>query len=110
MKIKRGDEVIVISGANKGKKGRVMNVLPKKDKVVIEKVNIKTRHIKKTPERSGERIKFEAPIHVSNVMLVCPHSSKPTRVGYERPKDGKKYRISKKSGKSIDSAFKKSSK
>lgn len=102
MKTKIGDEVMVTAGVYKGKKGKVLNVINKKDKVVVEKVNLRTRHIKKTPQRAGERIQFEAPIQVSNVKVVCPNCSKATRVGYEVPKTGKKYRICKKCGRSLE--------
>lgn len=96
MKIKLNDQVVVISGKDKGKKGKIMKVMSNKEKVVVEKVNIRTKHIKKRSDKPGEKIQFEAPVHVSNVMVVCPRCSKKTRVGYKKPEKGKKQRICKK--------------
>ena len=101
MFIKKGDKVVVITGKDKGKVGIVKKALPKKDQVVVEGVNIVKKHTKSSQDApQGGRIEFEAPIHVSNVMLQDPETKKPTRVGFEI-KDGKKDRISKKSGKQI---------
>ncbi|KXB56648.1 50S ribosomal protein L24 [Gemelliphila asaccharolytica] len=101
MFIKKGDKVVVITGKDKGKVGIVKKALPKKDQVVVEGVNIVKKHTKSSQDApQGGRIEFEAPIHVSNVMLQDPETKKPTRVGFEI-KDGKKVRISKKSGKQI---------
>ncbi len=101
MFIKKGDKVVVITGKDKGKVGIVKKALPKKDQVVVEGVNIVKKHTKSSQDApQGGRIEFEAPIHVSNVMLQDPGTKKPTRVGFEI-KDGKKVRISKKSGKQI---------
>ena len=101
MFIKKGDKVVVMTGKDKGKVGIVKKALPKKDQVVVEGVNIVKKHTKSSQDApQGGRIEFEAPIHVSNVMLQDPETKKPTRVGFEI-KDGKKVRISKKSGKQI---------
>ena len=101
MFIKKGDKVVVITGKDKGKVGIVKIALPKKDQVVVEGVNIVKKHTKSSQDApQGGRIEFEATIHVSNVMLQDPEKKKPTRVGFEI-KDGKKVRISKKSGKQI---------
>ncbi|MBF0709917.1 MULTISPECIES: 50S ribosomal protein L24 [unclassified Gemella] len=101
MFIKKGDKVVVITGKDKGKVGIVKEALPKEDRVVVEGVNIVKKHTKSSQEApQGGRIEFEAPVHVSNVMLQDPETGKPTRVGFE-VKDGKKVRISKKSGKEI---------
>ena len=101
MFVKKGDKVVVITGKDKGKVGIVKKALPKKDQVVVEGVNIVKKHTKSSQDApQGGRIEFEAPIHVSNVMLQDPETKKPTRVGFEI-KDGKKVRISKKSGKQI---------
>lgn len=97
MKIKRGDNIIVISGKDKGKTGKVQKVLYKSDGLVVEGVNIKKKHQK--PKRSGQKgqiIEFTAPVHVSNVMLVDPKTGTGTRVGFTIQK-GKKVRIAKKS-------------
>ncbi len=103
MKIKTGDTVKIIAGKDKGKTGKVIQCFPKLNKVVVEGCNILVKHLK--PQRQGEkgqRIEFAAPIHVSNVMLICPHTKKPTRVGYKILEGGVKKRFSKKSGEIID--------
>lgn len=97
MKIITADTVIVIAGKDKGKTGKVTRALPKTGKVVVEKVNIVTKHIKKRSEGGeGQKIHFEKPIDVSNVKLVCPNCKKPARVGYTKLKNGKKARVCKK--------------
>ena len=96
MKIKLNDNVAILAGKDKGKKGHVLKVLVKQQAVVVEKVNIRTKHIKKRENKPGEIIKFEAPIHVSNVMLICPRCSKAVRVGYKKLENKKKQRICKK--------------
>jgi len=97
MKIKTGDTVVVIAGKHKNKTGKVMRVLPKTDRIVVESVNTVTRHVKKTKERAGQKVTFEAPFQASNVMLVDPKTKKPTRIGYQVDSKGKKTRIAKKS-------------
>ncbi len=101
MKIIKGDLVQVISGKDKGKQGEVIKALPAKSKIVVKGVNYVVRHKKETGQKDkpGGRIKTESPIHVSNVMLVCPEKGLPTRVGYEvDKKTNKKFRIGKKTG------------
>ncbi len=104
MKIRKNDEVIVISGTNKGQTGRVLSVNPKAQTVTIDKINIKKKHVKPSQTNPDGGIQeFEAPIHISNVAIsVKAGKSKasPSRVGYE-VKDGKKIRIAKKTGKAI---------
>ena len=101
MKIKKDDIVKVIAGKDKGKTGKVLRTIPKKDLVVVEKVNIVTKHIKpRGPQNPGGIEKMEAPIHVSNVMPLDPETGKGTRVRFEM-KDGKKVRVAVKSGKEI---------
>lgn len=103
MKIKQGDKIMVTSGKYKGKTGTVMRTYEKRQKVTVEKINILTRHIKKTSSGPGQRLQYEAPFSISNVMLICPSCSKVTRVGYKvTEKD--KLRICKKCGKSVDQA------
>ncbi len=102
MKLKLGDQVVVIAGKDKGKTGKITKILRKLDKVVVEKVNMRTKHIKKTAQRAGEKIQFEAPIHASNVMFIDPKTSKRTRLGYRKLENGKKERITKKSQVGID--------
>jgi large subunit ribosomal protein L24 len=104
MKIKKNDRVMVISGRDKGKSGRVIEVLKTKNKVIVEGVGI----IKKAtrPNRqagiAGGIVEKEAAIQASNVMLIDPGTGKPTRVGYQVLSDGKKVRISRKTGAVID--------
>lgn len=101
MKLKTGDKVMVIAGANKGKEGKIISVLG--DKVVVEGVNVKKKHLKpKYNGGNGEIREVEAPIHISNVMLIDPKTKKPSRIKFEFDKDGKKIRISKKSNEKID--------
>ena len=102
MSIKTGDTVVVLSGKDKGKQGKVLSVMPKDRKVIVEKVNIVSRHTK--PRREGEEggiIKREAPIYACKVMRVCPKCNKPTRPASKVQADGKKVRICKKCGAEI---------
>lgn len=100
IKVKKGDTVEVISGNDRGLRGRVLRVIPKEQRVVIAGVNIVRKH--QRPVRAGRRevqpgvIEFEAPVHVSNVMLVCPNCGERTRVGFESQDDGGKVRVCKK--------------
>ncbi len=103
MKIKKDDIVVVIAGKDKGKEGKVLRTLAAKERVIVEGVNIRTRHFKKTNERAGQKLQYEAPLHVSNVMVIDPKTKKRSRVGYLKGKDNKKLRISKKSGEVLDS-------
>ncbi|TXH00873.1 MAG: 50S ribosomal protein L24 [Candidatus Moraniibacteriota bacterium] len=101
MKIKKGDQVQILSGKDRGKRGTVVLVLPQEDRVVVEGVNIMKRHTRaKSDTEKGERIEKPAPLHVSNVMLVDKETGKPTRVGY-RFEGTEKVRVSKRSGKPI---------
>ena len=101
MKLKKGDKVVVIAGANKGKEGKITQVL--NDKVVVEGVNVAKKHLKpKNNNGTGEIVSVERPIHISNVMLVDPKTKKPTKVKFDFDKNGKKIRISKKSNEKID--------
>jgi large subunit ribosomal protein L24 len=96
MKIIKNDTVKVIGGNNKGKVGKVLKVFPKAERVIVEKVAMVKRHRKRRSQADpGGVIEKEASIHVSNVLLVCPKCSKPTRVGFGRLADGKKVRVCK---------------
>lgn len=97
MKIHTNDEIIVIAGKDKGKKAKVVQAHPKTSTVLVEGVNMVTRHMKKQGATPGQKVTFEKPIHISNVALVDPKTGKPTRVGY-RIENGKKIRFAKKSG------------
>jgi len=108
MRIKKNDLVQVIAGKDKKNEetnekiqGIVLKVLPKTNRVVVEGVNMVKKHQKPNGENPGGIVEIEAPIHVSNVQLVCPETNQPTRVRYEFI-DGKKVRVSVKSGKPID--------
>ncbi len=101
-KIKREDFVVVIAGKDKGKRGKVLRVIPKKQRLVVEGVNIVKKHQKPTANTAGGIIEMPAPIHVSNVMLVCPKCNTPTRVGFTFLEDGTKVRKCKKCGEVID--------
>lgn len=102
MHIKKGDTVIVIAGNDKGKKGKVLSVDNKKQRVIVENVRMVTKHQKPSMKvQQGGIIHMEAPIHVSNVQLYDPKTKSGTRVGHKVLSDGKKVRISKKSGEEI---------
>lgn len=101
-RIKKGDQVIVIAGKDKGRKGEVLSVLPEENRVVVAGANIITRHQKASMNSEGGLIKREAPIHVSNVAHLDPKSQKPTRVSFKVLEDGRKVRIARKSGEQID--------
>ena len=100
MKIKKGDEVVVISGKFKGVKGKVLEARPAEERVVVEGVNRRKWHIKPTQEQPGHIIDREAPIHVSNVAIFDAKAKKASRVGYKM-ENGKKVRVAKKSGAEI---------
>ncbi len=100
MKIKTNDTVLVIIGKDKGKQGKVIKALPAENKVIVEGVNVQTRHMKARQDRPATIMKIEGPIDVSNVMLL-DKSKTPVRVGY-KTEGGKKVRISKKTGAVID--------
>jgi large subunit ribosomal protein L24 len=107
MRIKAGDEVIVIAGNDKGEQGTVQRVIPRKNRVVVSGVNIVKKHQKPRPtggrtQAQGGIIEFEAPIDVSNVMLVDPETGEPTRIGIRRDEDGRRIRYAKKSGVELD--------
>ncbi|MFC4323828.1 50S ribosomal protein L24 [Litchfieldia salsa] len=102
MHVKKGDKVQVISGKDKGKQGVILEAFPKKDRVLVEGVNIVKKHSKPSQDNpQGGIITKEAAIHVSNVMPLDPKSGEPTRVGYGVV-DGKKVRVAKKSGETLD--------
>lgn len=105
MRIKKGDTVIVIAGNDKGQTGEVSQVLSNQNRIVVAGINTRTKHQK--PRQAGRSqvqggiVEFEAPIDISNIMLVCPHTGEPTRIGVRRDENGKPVRFSKKSGKDI---------
>ena len=100
--VKTGDTVVVLSGKERGKKGKVMAVSPKEGKVIVEKINMVSKHMK--PRRMGETggiVKAEGAMYASKVQIVCPRCGKPTRVGHKALQDGTKERICKKCGESL---------
>ena len=107
-RLKTGDEVIVIGGKDRGKRGRILRVEPKQDRIYVEGLNMVKRHQRprqvagaQRAEQVGGVIEKEGPIHVSNVMLVDPQEGKPTRVGIEI-QDGRRFRIARRSGTRLD--------
>ncbi len=100
-KIKKGDEVIILTGKDKGKKGEIIRMIPAKSRAVVQGVNMVKRHTRQTQTEEGGIISKEASIHVSNLALIDPKSDKATKAGYKIEKDGTKVRISKASGEAI---------
>lgn len=100
MKLHTGDTVVIISGKDKGKTGQVMRVMPVDNHVVVSGINMRTRHIKKTFQQAGRILRYEASLDASKVMLIDPKTKKPSRIGFVI-KDGKKLRISKRSGEEV---------
>ena len=105
MKIRTDDTVIVISGKDKGRTGKVIRTEPKRDRVFVEGVNMVKRHMRPTPGRPNAPvgvIEKEGPVHVSNVAIVDPKDNKPTRVGIRRDSNGGRMRVTKRSGAELD--------
>ena len=98
MKIHAGDTVLMTTGKDKGKQGTVTKVLSAKNRIIVEGINMRVRHVKKTAEQAGQRLKYEASLSASNVMLLDPKTKKPTRVGYKLDAKGHKVRFAKVSG------------
>ena len=101
-KIKRGDRVMVLTGKDKGEIGEVLKYNTDTDRVIVQGINMVTRHQKPNQMDPGGLKRFEAPIHVSNVAHIDPRDGKPTRVGFQIDEHGRKTRFAKKSGESID--------
>lgn len=101
-KVKKGDQVVIISGKDKGSKGEILKVITETSRVLVKGVNVVTKHSKPTQVSPGGVEKVERSIHVSNVALADPKTGKATRVGYKVLKDGKKVRVAKKSGETIE--------
>jgi large subunit ribosomal protein L24 len=101
-KIKKGDKVVVLAGKDKGRTGEVVSVSPRDSRAVVRGVNLIRRHQRQTQNQEGGIITKEAPIHLSNLALADPKDGKPTRVGFTFQKDGKKVRVAKRSGETID--------
>ncbi|HVR66897.1 MAG TPA: 50S ribosomal protein L24 [Verrucomicrobiae bacterium] len=101
-KIKKGDRVVVITGRDKGKTGEVLRVIREESRVVVQGVNIVKRHTKPSAASTGGVVEKEAALHISNVAHVDPKTSKPTRIGYKVLDGGRKVRVARKSGETID--------
>ena len=101
MKFKKGDQVVVITGRDKGTKGEVLKVLIAESRVLVQGVNMVTKHNKPSQISAGGIEKKELPIHISNVAIADPKSGKASRVGFKTLKDGKRVRVAKKSGETI---------
>jgi large subunit ribosomal protein L24 len=102
LKIKKGDQVVVITGRDKGKTGEVIEVMPAENRCKVRGVNIVKRHMRASAAQSGGIVEKEAAIHVSNIAHIDPKSKQPTRVGYRTLDDGRKVRYAKRSGDQID--------
>lgn len=102
LKIKKGDNVVVISGRDKGKRGEVLRVFPDENRVIVQGIHIARRHTRPRFGEPGGIIDKELTIHVSNVAHIDPRSSQPTRVGYRILDDGRKVRVARRSGEVID--------
>jgi large subunit ribosomal protein L24 len=101
-KIKKGDNVVVLAGRDKGRRGEVKSVDPKEARAVVAGVNLVKRHTKPTQQNEGGILTKEAPIHLSNLAVADPKDGKPTRVGFKILDDGRKVRVAKRSGDLID--------
>lgn len=102
-KIKRGDKVVVISGKDKGKRGTVRAVINKHDRLLVEGVNVIKRHQRARAQgQISQIVEKEAPLHMSNVMLIDPNTDQPTRVGFRKREDGTLVRVGKRSGEDIE--------
>jgi len=101
-KIKKGDKVVVMAGRDKGRVGEVTQVMPRETRAVVRGVNMVKRHTRQQGAQEGGIISKEAPIHLSNLAIADPKDGKPTRVGFKTLDDGRKVRVSKRSGDLID--------
>jgi large subunit ribosomal protein L24 len=102
LKIKKGDNVVVISGRDKGKQGEVLRVYPSEQRLIVQGVHIARRHTRQSMGNPGGIVEKELTIHVSNVSHIDPSSGKPTRVGYKTLDGGRKVRVARRSGEVID--------
>ena len=102
LKIKKGDNVMVIAGRDRGKTGEVIRVMPDEGRLLVQGVNMVKRHTAPRPGQPGGIVEKEAPVHISNLALIDPKTDKPTRVGYKFLDDGRKVRVARRSGETID--------
>ncbi|ABV76583.1 50S ribosomal protein L24 [Rickettsia rickettsii] len=101
LKVKKGDEVVVITGKHKGKKGKILKVFPEDSKVIVSGVNVVKKHTKPNQMSEGGIITKELPIHISNIAHIDPKTGNPTKVAFKFLEDGSKVRVAKKSGEII---------
>ncbi len=101
-KIRKGDKVVVITGKDRGKQGEIVRMIPDENRAVVRGINMVRRHTRQTAGQEGGIISKEMPIQISNLALRDPKDGKPTRVGYKTLADGKKVRVAKRSGETID--------
>ena len=101
-KIKKGDKVVVLAGRDKGRTGEVIQVMPTESRALVRGVNIVKRHQRQSQTSEGGSISTESPIHLSNLAYADPKTGEPTRIGFKVLADGKKVRVAKKSGETID--------
>lgn len=101
-KIKKGDRVVVLTGKDKGRSGDVLKIFPAENRAIIQGINMVKRHTRQAPGEEGGIISKEAPLHISNLAIADPKDGKPTRVGFQTLKDGRKVRVAKRSGETID--------
>ena len=102
MNLKTGDKVVVITGKDKGKQGKIIKTLRAENKVIVEGINMIKKHVKQNGQNAGSIVDMEAPINASNVMIIDPKTNKGTRVGHSTDKKGKKIRIARKSNENLD--------
>ena len=102
LRIKRGDNVVVLTGRDRGKTGEVLRVFPADSRVIVQGINVAKRHARPRMGDPGGIIEKELTIHISNVAHIDPRSSKPTRIGYKNLDDGRKVRFARRSGEVID--------
>lgn len=101
--IHKNDMVVVVAGKDKGKRGKVLKVIPKTERLLVERVNVVKRHTRpKGTTQQGGIVEKEAPLHISNVMVICPKCDRPVRTGHSFLADGRKVRVCKKCGEAID--------
>ena len=101
-KIKKGDRVVVTTGRDKGRTGEVIQIMPAENRALVRGVNVVTRHQRQTAAQEGGIVRKEAPVHLSNLALQDPTTGKPTRVGFKTLDDGRKVRVARRSGETID--------
>ena len=101
-KVRKGDQVVVVTGKDKGKHGEVLKVMPADNRAIVKGVSLVRRHQRQSASQEGGIITKEAPIEISNIALEDPEDGKPTRVGYKFLKDGRKVRFARRSGEVID--------